>query len=397
MLGGFARNRKNHENRAADAHHAKTTSDHNLNETSTPATPNTKIIKLTRGHISGVVAGLAAAGIVTTGVLSVGAATTTPPPATPPATSTSPATTPNGHPLTPVEAAQLIQAAMKTASAAAVPPASKVTAAPVNGTIPARMVLAYKRGEYLAAKRAPSCKMPWWLLAGIGRVESGHASNGDVDANGVTRTRILGPRLDGQTPGIARINDTDHGALDGDTLFDRAVGPMQFIPGTWNAGAGTDGNADGTANPSQVDDAAASAALYLCGGGGKMTNSTDLAKAILRYNNSSQYVQDVIAGAMAYRDGRVPVTPPREVHAVPSKTADTTASATPPAPTATASPTSTKPTATSKPSTPTKKPTTPIATPTTPRPPATTWPKPTPTTPTPTTARPTQPAPTSTT
>ncbi|MBO3186830.1 lytic transglycosylase domain-containing protein, partial [Dermatophilus congolensis] len=391
MLGGFARNRKNHENRAADAHHAKTTSNHNPNETSTPATPNTKIIKLTRGHISGVVAGLAAAGIVTTGVLSVGAATTTPPTATTPAISTSQATTPSGRPLTPVEAAQLVQAAMKTASAAAVPPASKVTAAPVNGTIPARMVLAYKRGEALAAKRAPSCKMPWWLLAGIGRVESGHASNGDVDANGVTRTRILGPRLDGQTPGIARINDTDHGALDGDTLFDRAVGPMQFIPGTWNAGAGTDGNADGTANPSQVDDAAASAALYLCGGGGKMTNSTDLAKAILRYNNSSQYVQDVIAGAMAYRDGRAPVTPPREVHAVPSKTAGTTAPATRPAPTA--SPTSTKPTATSKPTTPTKKPTTPTATPTTPRPPATTRPKPTPTTPAPTTARPTQPAP----
>ncbi|TNC20912.1 lysozyme family protein [Amycolatopsis alkalitolerans] len=70
------------------------------------------------------------------------------------------------------------------------------------------------------------------MLAAIGQVESQHADNGNLDPSGTTLTPILGPRLDG-TNGFAAIRDTDGGALDGDKTWDRAVGPMQFIPSAW--------------------------------------------------------------------------------------------------------------------------------------------------------------------
>ncbi|WP_447407116.1 lytic murein transglycosylase, partial [Clostridium perfringens] len=73
---------------------------------------------------------------------------------------------------------------------------------------------------------------------------------------------IRGPALDGD--GVAAIADTDGGRWDGDTLWDRAVGPMQFIPDTWSRW-GADGNGDGAADPNQIDDAALATARYLCG------------------------------------------------------------------------------------------------------------------------------------
>ncbi|MDN4645902.1 lytic transglycosylase domain-containing protein, partial [Arthrobacter sp. PsM3] len=75
---------------------------------------------------------------------------------------------------------------------------------------------------------------------------------------------IVGPSLNGA--GLAAIADTDAGVLDGDARWDHAVGPMQFIPSTWNL-AGRDGNGDGTADPFNIDDAALSAATYLCAHG----------------------------------------------------------------------------------------------------------------------------------
>ena len=92
--------------------------------------------------------------------------------------------------------------------------------------------------------RARVVIITWPLLAGIGKVESAHASGGRVEANGNTRGKILGPVLDGG-PGMAAITDTDQGLYDGNTAWDRAVGPMQFIPGTWQA-FGADGNGDGS-------------------------------------------------------------------------------------------------------------------------------------------------------
>ena len=80
----------------------------------------------------------------------------------------------------------------------------------------------------------PGCHLPWTLLAGIGRVESDHGRYGGsvLGNDGVPRPAIVGVALNGKGP-VAAIHDTDNGAFDGDTVWDRAVGPMQFIPSTW--------------------------------------------------------------------------------------------------------------------------------------------------------------------
>ena len=104
------------------------------------------------------------------------------------------------------------------------------------------------------------------------------------------------------------IHDTDGGRLDADPTSDRAVGPMQFIPGTW-AGFGTDADKDGVANPQDVDDAALSAARYLCAGGGDLSTQQGRVQAVYRYNHSASYVRLVLALADSYASGRpVPVS-----------------------------------------------------------------------------------------
>ncbi|NUQ97311.1 MAG: lytic transglycosylase domain-containing protein, partial [Streptomyces sp.] len=136
---------------------------------------------------------------------------------------------------------------------------------PSGGTgLPTTVLNAYLRAQESVAQSDPGCHLPWQLLAAIGQVESGQARDGAVDANGTTYTPILGPVLDGN--GFANIGDTDHGRYDGDPVHDRAVGPMQFIPSTWETW-GVDGNGDGVADPNNVYDAALAAAHYLCADG----------------------------------------------------------------------------------------------------------------------------------
>ena len=148
--------------------------------------------------------------------------------------------------------AVVVPSVVAAAPATSLAPATATATARVSPTspdgtgIPSTVLAAYKAAEAALAASNPSCHLPWTLVAGIGRVESGHASGGRVDGVGTTNGRILGPRLDGGTVGTATIRDSDAGALDGDTGFDRAVGPMQFIPGTWKSFA-KDGNNDNVA------------------------------------------------------------------------------------------------------------------------------------------------------
>ncbi|MBO1335409.1 lytic transglycosylase domain-containing protein [Streptomyces sp. VRA16 Mangrove soil] len=166
--------------------------------------------------------------------------------------------------------------------------------------LPATVLDAYKKAEAELATSKPGCNLPWQLLAAIGKVESGQANGGDVYANGDTKHQITGPPLDGN--GFAKITDTDGGLFDGDTVHDRAVGPMQFIPSTWEW-AGRDGNGDGKKDPNNVYDAALAAGHYLCRNGWDLSNASDLNKAILSYNNSSDYLAKVLAWLEYYRKG----------------------------------------------------------------------------------------------
>jgi hypothetical protein len=175
-----------------------------------------------------------------------------------------------------------------------------------NLGIPDLVLQAYQQASERLARSHPGCGVTWHLLAGIGKVESGHASGGRVDGSGRTHRPILGPRLDGVS--TAAIRDTDGGALDGDTVWDRAVGPMQFIPGTWKA-YGTDATGDGVADPHNVFDAALSAGRYLCAGGGDLTTEAGRIAALLRYNRSMSYVRTVLAWSEAYESGQVRSTP----------------------------------------------------------------------------------------
>ena len=150
--------------------------------------------------------------------------------------------------------------------------------------IPSTVLAAYQKAARDLAVAQPGCHITWPLLAGIGKVESAHASGGRVDAAGNTRGQILGPVLDGG-PGMAAISDTDQGQYDGNTQWDRAVGPMQFIPGSWTA-FGADGNGDGLKNPHNIFDATRAAGDYLCSGGADLSNAASLVQAVLRYNHS---------------------------------------------------------------------------------------------------------------
>ncbi|WP_435296301.1 lytic murein transglycosylase [Streptomyces sp. YPW6] len=184
------------------------------------------------------------------------------------------------------------------------PAAPLVARAWPEAGIPATVLAAYRKAESAVGRSDPGCGLPWQLLAAIGKVESGQASGGRVDARGTTLTPILGPALDGN--GFALIRDTDGGAYDGDGTYDRAVGPMQFIPSTWTAW-GADGNGDGRRDPNNVYDAALAAGHYLCAGPRDLTRRADLDRAILSYNRSDTYLRTVLSWLEFYRNGSHPV------------------------------------------------------------------------------------------
>ncbi|WNI15056.1 lytic transglycosylase domain-containing protein [Streptomyces sp. ITFR-21] len=172
------------------------------------------------------------------------------------------------------------------------PGGGAIVAVPGGTSLPTTVLDAYQRAQAALAESDPGCHLPWQLLAAIGQVESGQARGGAVDANGTTYAPILGPVLDGN--GFANISDTDGGAFDGDPVHDRAVGPMQFIPSTWERW-GADGNGDGVSSPNNVYDAALAAAHYLCADGRDLAVPADLDRAILGYNNSQDYLNLVRA------------------------------------------------------------------------------------------------------
>lgn len=114
-----------------------------------------------------------------------------------------------------------------------------------------------------------TCNMPWGVLAAIGSVESDHG-----------RSNLPG------------VHDGANSA--------GAMGPMQFLAGTW-AAYGVDGNHDGVTDVYNPVDAIWGAAAYLCANGADQPDR--LRDAIWNYNHDGAYVDDVLARAQRYSEG----------------------------------------------------------------------------------------------
>lgn len=257
--------------------------------------------------------------------------------------------------------------------------ASQLVDSAATSGIPAAALAAYQRAATVIDNADTSCHIPWQLIAAIGRVESDHgrADGNTLTSKGISTPGIFGPVLNGRN-GTTRIVDTDGGALDGDTRYDRAVGPMQFIPSTWSIVA-VDADGDGKRNPQDINDASLATAVYLCSGTENLATTPGQRTAVYRYNHSWSYVRTVLGVEQAYLAGdytSVPnnstvapqpvfepvpvVNPPRRHRSHPSPSGTTSGSGSPKTPTKTSAPPTTKtPTKTKAPST---KPSTPPVT-----------------------------------
>jgi hypothetical protein len=199
-------------------------------------------------------------------------------------------------------APSVFAAAAKRAPAA--PALQRLPQVDLNGLsvagIPRAALRAYVSAATMADRLDASCHVRWWLLAGIGMVESGHAHDGGSELsrwNGIARPPIFGPRLDGRD-GYGEIRDTDHGVFDRDKAWDRAVGPMQFLPQTWAMWGGT--TKGHPRDPQDIRAATLAAARYLCAGSADLSHPQGLAAAVYSYNHSFDYVRLVLTVAARY-------------------------------------------------------------------------------------------------
>ncbi|WP_101652861.1 lytic transglycosylase domain-containing protein [Brevibacterium ihuae] len=184
--------------------------------------------------------------------------------------------------------------------------------------IPERVLQSYVAAGVWAAENRQTCRLGWNTLAAIGSVETNHGryEGSSVQPDGNLDRPIVGAQLDGV--GVASIPDTDDGRLDGDDEYDRAVGPMQFIPDSWNR-HGLDGNGDGRKDPNNIDDAVMTAASYLCTSG-DLASTAGWERAVLSYNNSLDYVMKVYNAALVYARAVDPGAPAPAPRTVPAST-----------------------------------------------------------------------------
>lgn len=163
-----------------------------------------------------------------------------------------------------------------------------------SSSLSGAVLAAYQRA---VAASPPQCHLTVSLLAAIGQVESGNMAGHQLDAAHRVVPAILGPVLNGRR--FRAIADTDGGHWDGNTRWDRALGPLQFIPSTWRA-VGVDLDGDGVRDPQDLYDAAGAAMVYLCAGGRDLATEEGLRAAILAYNHSMAYLRLVLAWKAAF-------------------------------------------------------------------------------------------------
>jgi hypothetical protein len=205
--------------------------------------------------------------------------------------------------------AQAIEAPASVSDGSALGPgvgnadARQIVATASTSGIPSAALAAYQRAETVIDAADTSCHLTWQLIAAIGRVESNHgrADGNTLDDNGLAKPGIYGVPLNGSNR-TTEIVDTDAGQFDNDTAYDRAVGPMQFIPSTWSV-VGVDADGDGVRNPQDIDDAALGTAVYLCSGDDDLGTDAGRRAAVYRYNHSKSYVDLVLDIMHAYLEG----------------------------------------------------------------------------------------------
>lgn len=161
--------------------------------------------------------------------------------------------------------------------------------------IPAPAVRAYAVATLRSLRDDPACHLAWTTLAGIGWVESHHGTIGGrtLRTDGRPDRPITGVVLDGRGE-VAEVPDGSGG-------YQRALGPLQFLPSTWHTWA-ADGDGDGRADVQDIDDSAYAAARYLCSSGGDLSTGSGWSAAVFSYNHSDDYVRAVYAAAKAYAD-----------------------------------------------------------------------------------------------
>lgn len=170
--------------------------------------------------------------------------------------------------------------------------------APGDPALPLAVPAGVLAADQGASAVAPAgCVVPVAVLLAVGEVESGNAAGRAISAAGDVSPPIIGPALDGSIPGTAIIADTDGGAMDGDPVWDHAVGFLQVLPSTWRrwAPAGAD--------PQNLFDASRTAVTVLCQPARDLTDPAALDAALRAYNDSSAYVAAVEGWAAAYRAG----------------------------------------------------------------------------------------------
>lgn len=169
--------------------------------------------------------------------------------------------------------------------------------------MPVLALEAYGYAAKVAEVENEKCHLSWTTLAGIGMVEShnGTYKGATIAPNGDVRPPIRGVRLDGSRGNLQIVDDSpDESARV--PAYARAMGPMQFIPETWRL-YGVDAHNDGVVSPDNLDDAALSAAGYLCYRGHDLATPRGWMAAVLAYNNSRLYARTVRRWATAYAGG----------------------------------------------------------------------------------------------
>jgi len=165
--------------------------------------------------------------------------------------------------------------------------------------IPLLALTAYAAAAVRSAEVYPDCGLGWNTLAGIGLVESDHGSFGgsSIGPDYQVSPPIYGIVLDGGE--TEHIPDSDGGAVDGISDYDRAVGPMQLIPQTW-ASWPSDGNGDGVPDPQNIADSAIAAANHMCRAAGEMVTPEGWRAGIAAYNAGDDYLRKVADAAQQY-------------------------------------------------------------------------------------------------